>query len=91
MSVELRTNWQRFRRKHKMVWTEIINDQGERRWKTNWPDGCVELLRSCGGSFRTELNGGSAITPDGRKVDTKDIIFTFPSKDLAALFKLSYF
>lgn len=82
--------WFDFRKKHGIDWKKVTNKNGEIKHVPTWPQDCLDFIREQKIRYRLVGNGKLARTPDGRTVEMKDIIFLFPSKDIAALFKLSY-
>lgn len=88
LSISLR--WLDFRKKHNITWVKKTTKLGKTAYIPTWPENIVEFNRLNGVVYRLVGNGKFADTPDGRTVEMKDIIFSFPSKDITALFKLSY-
>lgn len=86
----IRLQWFDFRKKHGISWIKKTNKNGGTFHVPTWPQNCLDFMKEQGIRYKLEGNGKFARTPDGRTVEMKDIIFSFPSKDITALFKLSY-
>lgn len=86
----IQLRWYDFRKKHGIDWKRIQDRNGDIRHIPTWPVDCLAFIKDNKITYKLKGNGNFAKTPDGRTVEMKDIIFIFPSKDLTALFKLSY-
>lgn len=82
--------WFDFRKKHNIRWSKVKTKSGKICHIPTWPQDVVEFNRLNGVRYVLIGNGKFAKTPDGRVVEMKDIHFRFPSKDIAALFKISF-
>lgn len=82
--------WFDFRKKHNITWVKKKTQTGKTVHIPTWPEYLTDFIRDHGINHTRVGNGQYAKTPDGRAVEMKDILFHFPSKDIAALFKLSY-
>lgn len=88
LAISLR--WFDFRKKHNITWVKKTRTNGAVFHSPTWPQDCLDFFKDNKVTYALKGNGAYAKTPDGRTVEMKDITFSFPSKDIAALFKISY-
>jgi hypothetical protein len=73
-----------------MEWKHDGSSAPYKGWTISYPLGFKEFLTTHGIKQVFDESGELGKTPDGRIVKMKEIIFVCPSKDIAALLKLSY-
>lgn len=88
--LEIRLRWFDFRKRYNITWITKTTSNGKIVHVPTWPQAILEFNKTNSVTYTLVGNGDHARTPDGRLVEMKDIIFRFPNKGLAALFKLSY-